>query len=616
MSARITRAVRQHVLLLPIFYFLSSVPVAAANWHDYQIIEWQPRSAAVLARLKSIGVTAGMVFVGRNGPPAREEYTPLLANKMRWYVENLATDFYSAYHRWDPNRPVNWRFIEVQRRYRSDPQDQSALLRDPSLSDPAWERRVRDRLIATVHDQRRYRPLFYNLGDEPGVADLAGFWDFDFSPASLAGMRDWLRSEYGSLAALNSEWGTAFARWGDVMPESTRQAMRRTDGNFAAWADFKAWMDEAFASALRMGTDAVHAADPSALAGIEGAQIPGWGGYNYSLLPNTVDLMEIYDMGENLPIALSLKPKLIALTTSFAADRESIHTVWRELLRGSRGLLLWDKDHEIVRDDGSLADRGRTYLPLFAELRGPLGSLLVNSTPRTDPIAILYSPASFRTQWMLDQQPKGDAWMLRRSETELEGNAVRTALSGYLHTLVHLGLQPRFLSPDMLAHNEFGGEKLLILPHSIALSPSEARAIRTFLARGGVVVADSPPGVFDAHSRQLPAPEIESGFTVVAADDAAGLRRALQRAGLEPLVRIDATDVEIHILNYGNKTILALQRDLSPPSEVTKATALTLPRPLSVHDLRRNQAYGRVQHLTVQIDPIAPTVLSLEPADP
>ena len=80
-----------------------------------------------------------------------------------------------------------------------------------------------------------------------------------------------------------------------MQPETTIQAMRRTDGNFAAWADFKAWMDVAFADALRRGTDAVHAADPNALAAIEGAQIPGWGGYDYTRLAHAVDVMEIYD---------------------------------------------------------------------------------------------------------------------------------------------------------------------------------------------------------------------------------------------------------------------------------------------------------------------------------
>ena len=90
------------------------------------------------------------------------------------------------------------------------------------------------------------------------------------------------------------------------------------------------------------------AADPHALAAIEGAQIPGWGGYDYTRLAHAVDLMEVYDSGENLPILRSLNPGLIALATSFGARPEDIYQVWRELLRGTRGVVLWDDNDSIV----------------------------------------------------------------------------------------------------------------------------------------------------------------------------------------------------------------------------------------------------------------------------
>ena len=258
-----------------------------------------------------------------------------------------------------------------------------------------------------MHEESRYHPLYYSLGDETGIADLTAFFDFDLSPGSLEGMRVWLRQGYGSLAALNAEWGTNFVRWEDVRPETTRQAMRRSDDNFASWADFKAWMDVAFARALRMGTDAVHQADPSALAAIEGVQLPGWGGYDYSLLVDAVDVMELDD----LPLAHSLNPHLITLTTSFNGVPEDIHGIWRALLAGSRGLILWDPTNAIVRDDATPGERGQAYAETFAEIRGGIGKLLIASEPQFDPVAILYSPASFRTQWMLEQKPKGDAWM-------------------------------------------------------------------------------------------------------------------------------------------------------------------------------------------------------------
>jgi hypothetical protein len=183
------------------------------SWSDFQIIEWQRRDAAQLATLKKLGITAATVIANRDGTgiPLQRQIAPMLANGLRWYVENIATDYYSAYHRWSPPHPVNWRFLDVQHRSRRDPDDEAALWRDPSFADPVWRTRVRDRLIATVHDQRRYRPLYYNLGDETGIADLSAFWDFDMSSGSLAALRVWLRQIYGSLAALNAECSATMA---------------------------------------------------------------------------------------------------------------------------------------------------------------------------------------------------------------------------------------------------------------------------------------------------------------------------------------------------------------------------------------------------------------------
>ncbi len=580
----------------------------ARAWDDYQIIEWQHRDAAQLATLKQLGVTAATVIANRDGAgaPVRQQFAPMLATGLRWYIENIATDFYSAYHRWFPNRPVNWRFVEVQHRYQQNPSDETALWRDPSFSDPVWQRKIRDRLTATVREESRHHPLYYNLGDETGIADLSAFWDFDFSPASLAGMRAWLRHNYSTLAALNAEWGTNFVRWDDVRPETTRQAMHRTDDNFAAWADFKAWMDVSFARALRMGTDAVHAGDPSALAAIEGVQVPGWGGYDYANLVGAVDVMELDD----LPLAHSLNPKLITLTTSFRADPTDIHDIWRDLLAGSRGLVLWDSKNTIVTADATLGDRGRAYAETFSEIRGGIGALLITSEPHVDPVAILYSPASFRTQWMLEQKPKGDAWMTRTAEDEIEDNAARDTMWAYARSIEHLGLQPAYMSAAMLARGDLKtrGIKLLVLPHAIALSSQEAQAIRDFVAGGGEAVADVSPGVFDQHGRRLPQPMLDASVARIVAP------RDLATLAPKPLVWVGAPDADVvtHIWRHGDKTIIALQRDYSPTA-TNETVALTLPKPAEVYDLRKKQDLGRTDRVSLTLDAVYPAVLAVTP---
>ena len=250
-------------------------------------------------------------------------------------------------------------------------------------------------------------------------------------------------------------------------------------------------MDVSFARALRMGTEAVHRADPAALSGIEGVQVPGWGGYDYSLLVQSVDAMEGYD----LPLAHSLNPRLTLLSTSFSAEPGDLHNIWQGLLEGGRGLILWDEDYSIVRQDATFGDRGKDYAATFAEIRGPIGSLLLASEPHVDPVAILYSPASFRTQWMLEQKPKGDAWMTRNLRRR-SGQCGARCDVGYERAVTHLGLQPAYLPPAMVEEGALRkrGIRTLILPHVIALSATEARAIGDFAALGGRVIADVRPG--------------------------------------------------------------------------------------------------------------------------
>ncbi|HVB66908.1 MAG TPA: beta-galactosidase [Acetobacteraceae bacterium] len=588
-------------------------------WGRFRIIEWQPRTSVQLATLKQIGVSAGMVLANRNGGGLNTTAAGALRSAgMRCYVENIATDFYSAYHIWTPGKETNWRFTALQRQYAADPHDASVFVRHPGLSDPVWLRRIARRLAVTVRAAQPYRPLYYSLGDETGIADLAAFWDFDTSPESLAGFRVWLRTQYPSLAALNAEWGADYAHWADVQPEPTRAAMRRTDGNFAAWSDFKAWMDIAFARAVRAGTAAIHRADPQARSAIEGAQVPGWGGYDYTLLAHTVDVMEIYDTDENLALLRAFNPAVIPLVTAGSADPAERHWIWREWLRGARGLVLWDPDQTIVRPDGTLGPAGIADAPLFAALRGKLGSTVLAARPHTDPVAILYSPASFRTSWMLEHQPAGDAWITRTAADEDNGDAQRMALTADARALRQIGLAPRYLGPAHLADGGLRGIRLLVLPHAIALSERDAAAIRRFVAAGGFVAADVVPGTFDQHGRRRPASPLAALFAaegrarLLPAGDPGGLQALAADAGVRPAVAVAAPDHDVtrYVFRSGTGTIVAVQRRFVPGTG-TEQVRIELPSPQDVVDLVDGRKLGRVRTVTVRLGTVRPAVFAV-----
>jgi hypothetical protein len=597
----------------------------AAPFDQFQLIMWQDRTPAQVAGLKRLGFTATKV-TGSGGRIDSATVAARQASGLPWYVENVGSDFYAPYHRYTPGKPVTWLFDAAKAHLRADRTDTSVFVREPGLSDPTALAAIQARLGRVVHDQSQYRPLYYNLADEAGIGDLAAAWDADIAPTSLTAMRQWLRTQYPDLAALNRQWGTSFASWDAVEPELTDAAMRRTDDNYSAWADFKAWMDVAFARAVRSGTDAVHQADPTALAALEGGQVPGWGGYDYSLLAPAVDVMEIYDVGNSVELARAFNPALISLRTVFATGPRETHAAWQHLLLGGRGMIVWDEGDDVVHPDGTATPRGQEIAALAASLRAVAPAIL-GAEPSLDPVAVLYSQASFRTRWMLDQRPKGDGWSDRNAAREYEDNAWRASRQQVLRRLGQIAVQPRLLSSPMveagaLRHDDL---RVLILPHAIALSQAESDEIRAFAQRGGTVLADTEPGVFDQHSRRLPVPSL-AGVALLpeamqldnGADGPsalAGFAGVLRGAGVIPRAELrgpdgqPATGVTATWLHHGDATILALQT--TTPWSAPGQIEVQLTSPAKVEDLRSPGPIRQVQQFTVALDPITPTILSI-----
>ena len=78
----------------------------------------------------------------------------------------------------------------------------------------------------------------------------------------------------------------------------------------------------------------------------------------------------------------------------------------------------------------------------------------------------------------------------------------------------HSGLRYRFVSAEEVRRGDLGNGsyRVLMLPHTIALSPIEAKKIQDFVDKGGTVVADGEPGIFDEHGRRMAKPALAHIF--------------------------------------------------------------------------------------------------------
>src|SRR5665213_2117395 len=231
-------------------------------------------------------------------------------------------------------------------------------------------------------------------------------------------------------------------------------------------------MDISYASALKMGADAIREGDPHAYVAVGGGQMPGWGGYDYARITKALTAIEPYDIGRSVDIVHSLNPKMVILSTGFASGPWEKHRVWYELLHGNDGLIIWSENQNYLQKDGQPSAIGKQAGEYYNEILDGAGALIINSHPVNIRIAIHYSQPSMRTQWMIERRPDGDAWMTRSPSYERSNNNFMRLRESWANLIEDEGMQANFVSYDQVENGELlkGGYPVLILPESSSLS--------------------------------------------------------------------------------------------------------------------------------------------------
>ncbi|HEU0106820.1 MAG TPA: hypothetical protein VFT38_11660 [Vicinamibacteria bacterium] len=379
---------------------------------------------------------------------------------------------------------------ELYRRTR----DPRFLVRTPSLDDPAVLDVLREVAFTAARNKAVYDMDYYFVGDEGSLTSYTDPVDFDWGAHALARFRDWLRAEYGSLAALDAKWHKAFARWEDVIPSTTEEA--RASGNFPPWADHRTYMEVQFANAYRVVREAVVKGDPEGRIALSGTQVTTpWDGADWYRLDRIVDDFLSYSGGNQWDFHRSFaKPGArIGFWTGYGRSGGGVqHEIWTAALSGVLyPNLFWS--YSVVNPDLTFSKSGRDMGTAFQALRFEgVGRLLMEAERLGDGIAIHYSMPSVHAAGILGLHASKDV-------DEDAGPGFPANRDGWAKSLTDVGLSYDFVSYEQV---EKGGLdparlKVFILPLSLALSPAEARAIDGFARGGGMVIADGGAGWLD-----------------------------------------------------------------------------------------------------------------------
>ena len=306
----------------------------------------------------------------------------------------------------------------------------------------------------------------------------------------------WLAEIYGKgNAPKRGHWvsyediRTKLAAW-SIAKFDASPLMDQWSFNDSLWANFIGGLVE-FSNTL----------DPATPCGIVGGQMPSaFGGYDYAKIMRKVQFIESYNLGSSQAIIRSFNPRnaLPAVTTLFhKSSDDDVWQTWYYLAHGNRGHIGWV---EKWFDGKTPKPWHEEVAPAFLEAGKKIGPLMSGAEWKHDGVAIYYSHASIQLGWILDAEAHGKTWINRNADERLSSAAhVRRAWEAMLRDS---GLQYNFLSYAEVIQRGVPEEyRVLILPACLCLSDAEARAIRAFCERGGTVIADYLPGLWDQHGK-------------------------------------------------------------------------------------------------------------------
>jgi len=368
--------------------------------------------------------------------------------------------------------------------------------RRPSLSDPAYIKRMTEYLRRATRMYSMYGPAAYNLGDENCVSAKV---EVGYGPLTLREFRKYLKGVYRTLEQLNETWSSSFEPWDHVMPANWKQA--RELGKYASWLDHRLFMEKAFADIHVKAAETIRGIDRAARVGFEGPlQRRPSTGYDFYRLFRELDFFCLYPAPvDRFGLLNSFKGENSLTGSWFGGYDGSISNDYMRSFPWSCLFAGMNSCHWFggvpVKGAGGNAGFTPDLSPFeyfltasdeIREIRSGLGKLLLNCRRETGPVAIYYSPlAKYAYAVAADKAPAtyGDS------------------IDSFCYLLKDLGIEPRFISNTEIEEGKLTQDfcQALILPSARALARHEAAMMENYTRGGGTVIADLPPGTMDTH---------------------------------------------------------------------------------------------------------------------
>ena len=470
-----------------------------------------------------------------------------------------------------------------------------------------------------------YAPAGYTHGDET-------FYSTDPSSCRcqycLAKLRNYLKKKFVTIEKLNAAYKTDYKTFEEIDPPVYEEAKK--SGKYGLWLAHREMAAVTLHDFFRATQDYLReAGDPTAQAGFDGIQGPGKpnSGLNIPYLSGTLENLNVYTYGNtSLTRLLGDFTKKNFMTGGWYGSYGDSNVIGHNnvpaanifpyfmLLNGLNSSWFWTMGYA-GGVSGFAGDM--TSLPYvdartesLKEIHTGIGDMILDSEKTTDGIAICYEDQSRILEALFSKDALGTKWV------DADAN-IRTALedSGYAFRYV-LAAQLK---------NAVRNYKAIILPRCHILSDENIALLKSFAAKGGLLIADIIPGEYDEFGNKRassPLAELfKSGKNAVLIGDMLNgyrnqrtdkvcwknkvplkgwkLREILKKAGIEPRFKVSSVDGKqfpqptVYSFANGNVQYVGLLRDYWLIDTGTYKLKMTMPSSAYVYDSRAGKFMGK-----------------------
>ena len=553
----------------------------------------------------------------------------------------------------------------------------SGIVRKPCFTDPEFRGKIKKRWQRKVEAYKKYGS-YYCLSINGGLSTTRCVpLEFCFSPTCQEYFRGYLKKEYKDLDTLNHEWETSYTSWDEIHPMTFEEA--KTHGNFAPWADHRMAMERVFTEINLFAKNTILEIDPEAVVGIdEPNETSSCNGYSWWELMNVLDYCNPYfgkwhwrDDQRELFRAFAKEgnaPTGIWFGTYWRGENFNRFIPWQSLFNGMKGIYWWQGVYK-----NGIGALGYDFAPMpffeqaleeINEIKGGVGKLLINSIRENDKIAIHYSPSCVHAATILSNSKVPPAKLPEELINDFTAQPDTPTQFGTAYPLYHsqqsfitvledIGLQYNFVANEQIETGELekSNYKVLILPYAQALSSDETKEIKRFVQRGGMVIADFPPGIMDKHCKKLNSSSLEEifgnfGMGLKVGKYGSGkavylhnflknyvslrvegkekekrerIKQVIKMAGIEPRLKIitsageDLGATEVVFFKSGDVEYACLLRDYLIKDLSPKKVTVKFPYKAHIYDAREGRYYGFVQEIKTKIFPARAKIFALSP---